>query len=101
MQHQTKSTGDAQNVHCGPTSWADLPILSDVFDLLENPRDLAACASVCRTWRDEASVDSRWRKAWSSNVSDQGLWRWAKADGGYREQLRAKALVRKGEPIPD
>lgn len=29
----------------------------------------------------QASLDSRWRTFWQQEVSDSGLWRWAKADG--------------------
>jgi len=80
-----------------PASWTHLPVLANVFDFLDDPKDLAACAAVCRAWRSEADRDHRWRRAWGDRVSEQGLWRWASAEGGYREQLRAKTLVRKGE----
>ena len=109
----TQKTGQPGRGGKGPTSahdeaahncllhpsggWAGLPVLQDVLDQLEDPRDLAACRSVCRAWRDEASRDHRWRKAWNAAVSDQGLWRWARAEGGYHEQLRARALVKKGK----
>lgn len=66
----------------GPQGWDCLPhtCLQLIFDSLEL-RDLAAAASVCQTWRYEASLDSRWRAFWQQSVSDVGLWRWAKADG--------------------
>lgn len=128
----------AQAAAGGPQGWDCLPhtCLQLVFDSLEL-RDLAAAASVCQTWRYEASLDSRWRAFWQRSVSDLGLWRWAKADGerrvarglctpehpprvalrlppaccsghtpirarragGYRQQLRAKHLVRRGDCV--
>ena len=77
-------------------SWADLTVLDKIFDHLTDVRDIAACACVCKTWEAEAARDHRWKGAWAKQVSDQGLWRWAKAEGGFREQLRANAVVRKG-----
>ncbi|KAL4422825.1 hypothetical protein ABPG75_009022 [Micractinium tetrahymenae] len=83
-----------------PGGWDTLPplVLDRIFDLLDL-KSLAAAASVCSTWRYEASLDSRWRAFWQQQVSDSGLWRWAKADGGYRQQLRAKQLVRRGDCV--
>ena len=78
------------------TSWAQLPVLSIVFDFLTDTRDLAVAACVCTRWAAEASRDYRWQRAWAARVSDHCLWRWAKAQGGFREQLKANALVRKG-----
>ena len=68
----------------GPQGWDSLPFhaLSQIFNCLEL-RDLAAAASVCSTWRYEASLDARWRAFWQKQVSDVGLWRWAKADGEH------------------
>ncbi|KAL4448863.1 hypothetical protein ABPG77_007580 [Micractinium sp. CCAP 211/92] len=83
-----------------PGGWDTLPplLLDRIFNLLD-PKSLAAAASVCSTWRYEANLDSRWRTFWQQEVSDSGLWRWAKADGGYRQQLRAKQLVRRGDCV--
>lgn len=78
------------------SAWADLPVLDKVFDYLTDVRDIAACVCVCKSWAEEGARDHRWRAAWGKQVSDQGLWRWARAEGGYREQLRANAVVRKG-----
>lgn len=68
----------------GGGGWATLPpnVLSAVFDSLEL-KSLAAAASVCTTWRYEASLDARWRAFWQQQVSDVGLWQWAKAAGGH------------------
>jgi hypothetical protein len=77
--------------------WADLSIFNRVLDLLTDPKDLVACASVCKAWGAEvASSEHLFKEAWVREVSDQGLWRWAHAAGGYRGQLRANSVVRKG-----
>ena len=81
-------------------SWADVPVLGQILDLLQDPRDLAACACVCRSWRGEAQWHERWQGMWGREVSPQGLWRWSRADGGFREQLRARSLLRKGAQTP-
>ena len=79
-------------------SWATLPILNKILDKITDPKDLVACACVCKSWSDEvASSDYLFKDAWTRQVSDQGLWRWARAAGGYRAQLRADSVVRKGE----
>ncbi|PRW32830.1 hypothetical protein C2E21_8028 [Chlorella sorokiniana] len=71
--------------------------LEKIFNHLDL-KELAAAASTCSTWRYEAALDSRWKAFWQKEVeSDAGLWRWAQADGGYRQQLRAKRLVRRGD----
>lgn len=79
-------------------TWSDPPksVLSHIFDLLDDPKDLAAAACTCRAWAQEGSRDHRWQTAWSRDVSNNGLWRWCSAAGGYREQLRAKASINKG-----
>lgn len=61
--------------------------LEKVFNHLEL-RDLAAAATVCSTWRYEASLDARWKGFWQEQVSDVGLWRWAKADGAWAGRQR-------------
>jgi hypothetical protein len=78
--------------------WESLPVLGIVLDLLSS-KDLAAAASVCRFWRDEAAGEERWRAHWQREVSDQGLWRWARAEGGHRAQMRARGLVRRGDCV--
>ncbi|KAL4857432.1 Queuine tRNA-ribosyltransferase accessory subunit 2 [Chlorella vulgaris] len=90
----------AQQPGGGPTGWQSLPhtCLQGIFDRLDLP-ELAAAASTCSTWRLEASFDARWRAFWQRQVSDVGLWRWAKADGDYRQQLRARHLVRRGDCV--
>ena len=37
-----------------PEGWADLPeeLLVSVFNALDQPRDLLACACVCNAWRN-------------------------------------------------
>lgn len=97
MRSPTKYNSSAQKA---PTSasWASLPILGQVFNRITDPKDLVACACVCKSWSAEiASSDHLFQQAWTRQVSDQGLWRWARASGGYREQLRADHVVRKGE----
>ena len=72
--------------------------LGMVFDLLTDPKDLVACACVCKSWCAEiASSDHLFKAAWTREISEQGLWRWYRAAGGYREQLRADSVVRKGK----
>lgn len=90
--------------HSKPASWDNLPapFLASVFDKLQM-RELASCACVCRKWRCESNEDPRWAKFWSEQVNDHsgvhGLWRWARAHGGYREQLRARSLVQNADDV--
>lgn len=83
---------------CTLSGWDELPssALSHVFDQLA-PRDLAAAAITCKAWHREAVHDNRWEQYWRNDVGDQSLWGWARAGGGYREQLKARASVRKGK----
>jgi hypothetical protein len=85
--------GAAASASC----WADLPAgaLGAVFDSL-SARDVAAAACACRAWAAEAAGEARWAAAWEREVSGAALWRWARAAGGRRAQLRARALVRRG-----
>ncbi len=88
----------APNSQTGAAStWDALPVgvLEQVFNSLDE-RDLGAAACVCKTWADEAARDHRWKGTWERDVSQQGLWRWGQASGNYREQLRARALLKKG-----
>ena len=62
-------------------------------------RDLAAAACACRAWRAEAAQDDRWGRFWRAAVGEQALWGWAKAGGGWREQLRARTAIRKGAAL--
>jgi len=73
-------------------------ILSKVLELLTDPSDLVACACVCKSWNAEvASSDHLFKAAWKREISAQGVWRWSRAAGGYREQIRANSVVRKGK----
>jgi hypothetical protein len=72
--------------------------MGKIFDLLEDPKDLVACACVCKSWATEIKASDRlFQDAWTREMSSRGLWRWSRAAGGYREQLRSNAVVRKGE----
>ncbi len=110
LAEQTPKTGvvgrsieTAAHNHCENAAalWSSLAYqgaLGKVFELLTDPKDLVACASVCKSWSKEiADSDRLFEGAWTRAVSDQGLWRWSRAAGGYREQLRANTVVRKGE----
>lgn len=78
--------------------WSNLSILGKVFDFMTDPKDLVACACVCKNWGAEvASSDHLFKASWTREISDQGLWRWSRAAGGYRDQLRANSVVRKGK----
>ncbi|KAL4530515.1 hypothetical protein Ndes2437B_g04008 [Nannochloris sp. 'desiccata'] len=80
--------------------WSNLSILGKVFDFMTDPKDLVACACVCKNWGAEvASSDHLFKASWTREISDQGLWRWSRAAGGYRDQLRANSVVRKGDCV--
>ena len=52
-----------------PAAWADLPedLLVSVFKSLRHPRDLLACACVCKAWRNGELEASRPRLLWVQN----------------------------------
>lgn len=95
--------------------WASVPAISLIFDLLDK-KSLSSAACVCKAWQEEAQKnDKRWLRFWRSEISsvhsnrfengaqpsqdNMGLWRWACANGGYRSQYRADALVQQGRYI--